>query len=443
MSLESLEKAVERDLGMINCPPKPWKIDDGVIDVAIIGSGMAGTAAAFALMKQGITHISLFEARAEGKEGPWATYARMKTLRSTKVWMGPALSFPGVTFQAWFEAQFGEKAWENLGKIPTLQWMDYLKWYRKILGLPVKHGKELVKIEPEKNGFRLIFSNGEARARKVVLATGREGFGGMKIPAFTKGLAREKWAHTSVEINFSQLKGKKVGVIGGGASGFDAAAVALEHGAKSVDMILRRKTLPSVNKERNLYYPGLFNGYFDLPDEEKWEIYQHAFENGISPPKESLERVKKYPHFRVLLNTPAEKVLHEYDFLILATGFLIDGSQQPELASIMHSILLWKDRGFEGPIGEFPYLGAHLQFLEKKEGAAPFLKNLYCFNYAAILSHSAVSSDIPGISYGAERVAAGIAADFFLEDRAYYFEKFTSYSEPDFELEEYPFFQEQ
>ena len=40
-------------------------------------------------------------------EGPWATTARMETLRSPKQLTGPALGLPALTFRAWYEAQFG------------------------------------------------------------------------------------------------------------------------------------------------------------------------------------------------------------------------------------------------------------------------------------------------------------------------------------------------
>jgi hypothetical protein len=62
----------------------------------------------------------------EGFEGPWATTARMETLRSPKELTGPALGLPSLTFRAWFEAQFGAEAWTAMDKIPRLQWMDYL-----------------------------------------------------------------------------------------------------------------------------------------------------------------------------------------------------------------------------------------------------------------------------------------------------------------------------
>ncbi len=51
---------------------------------------------------------------------------------------------------------------------------------------------------------------------------------------------RRRCGLTSSAIAFDDLKGKVVGVLGAGASAFDAAAAALEHGAKEVHLYSRR-----------------------------------------------------------------------------------------------------------------------------------------------------------------------------------------------------------
>lgn len=35
-----------------------------------------------------------------------------------------------LTFQAFYEAKYGEVAWQQLDKIPKEEWMAYLVWYR-------------------------------------------------------------------------------------------------------------------------------------------------------------------------------------------------------------------------------------------------------------------------------------------------------------------------
>ena len=236
----------------------------------------------------------------------------------------------------------------------------------------------------------------------------------------------------------------KVAVIGGGDSGFDAAAIALDHQAKSADLFIRRKTLPNVNPARELFFLGCYSGYYSLSDQEKWQTYCHVFDKGTTPPRETLERISKYPHFRFHASSDVEKTLHSYDFFILATGLAIDGTMQPELRLFIEDVLLWKDRGFTDhpKLGRFPYLGPHFEFQEKHNGNAPFLRNIHCFNYASTLSHSGLGSEIPPISFGAERLAEGIAADLFLKDREKHFTKFKLYNDPEYRTEEFSFFRD-
>lgn len=80
------------ELAHLNYPPSPWVVPRlNACDVAIIGGGMAGLTAAFALYRQGIFNIQIFDETDKGSEGPWATYARMPILRSGKDLVGPAM----------------------------------------------------------------------------------------------------------------------------------------------------------------------------------------------------------------------------------------------------------------------------------------------------------------------------------------------------------------
>ncbi|WP_199286120.1 FAD/NAD(P)-binding protein [Paracoccus suum] len=184
--LEALNARVARDLALLTLPSQRWVPDvlvDGepLLDVAIIGAGMAGLAAAGALRNIGVA-VRNFDARPRGLEGPWATTARMETLRSPKSLTGPALGIPSLTFRAWFEAQFGLAAWEALDKIPRLQWMDYLRWFRAVMDIDVRNEHRITKIHLRPDHVLLDMETPDGpltlRARHVVLATGRDGLGG-------------------------------------------------------------------------------------------------------------------------------------------------------------------------------------------------------------------------------------------------------------------------
>ena len=104
--LPSLGAKLKRDLALLEIPKQNWvnpiftENKKKVIDVVIVGAGMCGLAAAFALQKVGITNFKILDSNTAGQEGPWITYARMETLRSPKHLSGPALGVPSLTFQA-------------------------------------------------------------------------------------------------------------------------------------------------------------------------------------------------------------------------------------------------------------------------------------------------------------------------------------------------------
>src|SRR3546814_6112502 len=124
---------------MIRRPPRATRTDTLFPYTTLFRSRVA----AAALRRRGLTRIRIVDRSPEGREGPWVTYARMRTLRSPKHLAGPALGIPSLTFRAWFEAQWGEAGWEALDRIPRTPWMDYLGWYRKVLALPVENGLEI------------------------------------------------------------------------------------------------------------------------------------------------------------------------------------------------------------------------------------------------------------------------------------------------------------
>lgn len=256
IGLAALEAQLAQDLDFLEMPSKSWvpaQMHDGapVRDVIVIGAGMCGLAATAKFILTGISNVVAYDAAPEGKEGPWVTFARMQTLRSPKGLTGPSLGLPQLTFRAWFTAQWGVDAWQALDKIPKDQWMDYLVWYRKVLDLPVRNNVRMTAISFVDDLIAIDIEGaetGRVLTRRLVLATGRSGLGGFAVPEFLKGIDRKYWAHSADEIDFAALKGKRVAVIGAGASSMDNAATALEQGAAAVDLLIRRKEMPRINK---------------------------------------------------------------------------------------------------------------------------------------------------------------------------------------------------
>jgi FAD-dependent urate hydroxylase len=464
--LEALEARLAEDLSLLELPAREWVVSkthqgNGVLDVAVIGGGMAGLAAAAALKLLGV-RARIFDRSPRGLEGPWATTARMETLRSPKQLTGPALGLPALTFRAWFEAQFGGAAWQALDKIDRLQWMEYLVWYRRVLALDVHNDHAVEAVLPSREGFVTLRIRAQGRtvdvfARRVVLATGRDGLGGPALPAFVDKLPRDRWAHSSDTLDYGTLAGKRLAVVGGGSSAMDSAATALEAGAASVDMLIRRPDLPRVNKVKGAGNPGLTHGHYSLPDAWKWKI-QHYFDTvQVPPPRGSTLRVSRHPNARFNLacpvlsieNTAGGLVIHTpkgtfgADFLIVSTGFKVDWTARPEFTGFSAHIRTWADRytpppGDEDPVlSNSPDLGPAFEFLEKTPGDCPGLSSIHCFCYPATLSHGAISGDIPAISAGARRLAQGIAALLYRDDVEQHYAAIEAYAEPELHGDEW------
>lgn len=457
--LAALEQRLRQDLEWLEWPAKDWvppRQHEGrpVRDVVVIGAGMCGLAAAAAMKGLGLSNLTVLDRAPAGLEGPWVTYARMETLRSPKQLTGPALGLPALTFRAWYEAQFGRAAWDGLGKIPRTMWMDYLVWYRKALDLPVENGVRLDAVTPQGELLALSVSDAAGSrtilARHLVLATGRDGLGAPWVPAIAHGVDRRFWAHSADDIDFAALKGKRVGVVGAGASAMDNAATALEHGAASLDLFVRRKELPRVNKFTGIGSQGVVHGVAGLPDEWKWRFFDYALKAQTPPPRDSTLRVSRHPQARFHLGSPlislaeqdghlaltTPKGVYELDFLIFATGFSVDLGERPELAAVAPFIRFWKDRyvpeGVQNPeLESAPDLGPSFEFQEKRDGDCPALARIHCFNYPALLSHGKLSGDIPAVSAGADRLARGIARALFVADRESHYRALVAYDTPE------------
>ncbi|MDF2368202.1 NAD(P)-binding domain-containing protein [Sneathiella sp.] len=461
IGLEALDAQIHRELRFLNYPPDNWvkPVAGGggepVLDVAIIGGGMCGMAAAFGFMREGIRNFRVFDAGEDGFEGPWCTTARMKTLRSPKHLTGPNLGLPSLTFQAWYRAKWGDADWNALGYIPTETWMDYLRWYRHILEIPTENNVRLLRIKPEGELLRVYLCGPEGDfdllVRSLVLATGRAAFGGTRLPEVFRNVPANYYAHTEDVIDFNRLSGKRLLVIGGAASAVDSAAAALENGAADVHLLMRAPEIPRLNKFKSTVYAGYFRGFSSLDDETRWRFLHHGLGSRVAAPRLSMLRLKEFDNFHIhtgvdvkdayvkegQVHLAAGQESFAGDFLVLGTGYAIDIRQQPELADFADKVRLWRDC-FTPPedvaneeLGRFPYLGPAFEFLEKEGGTAPYLNRIHLFNAATTLSHAAVSSDIPGVNIGAERLVNALAVQFFKEAAGQHLQNFYDYSDPE------------
>ena len=460
--LARLEAEIARDFERLNQPPANWvpprtdRTGLRVADVAIIGAGMCGLAAAFALRRLGISEIVQIDRAEPGHEGPWVTYARMRTLRSPKHLTGPAQDMANLTFRAWWGAQ--DRDWAALDRIQRADWMAYLTWYRRVTGARVENRTELrgVSFGDESIALSLDSPEGDRKltARRVVLATGREGQAAPRVPAPLAPFYGGQVVHSSDALDPEKIKGRRVAVIGLSASAFDNAAVALELGASHVTLIGRADALPRLNKMKQTVYPGFTHGFPELPDTEKLRWLDHVMQHRIAPPRASVLRLSRDPRLRLVLGaeitaargsgdalaleTPRGTVVADY--VILGTGFGIDLSVLDQVGDFSGDILRWGDRvpDARNEWAEMPYLGSGFEFLPRDGHEETGLRHLHCFTHAAQLSLGNLSNDIPAVSEGADRLARAIAKSLFLEDRDAHWRQLQEYAEPELMGNEWP-----
>ncbi|MGY9054170.1 MAG: NAD(P)-binding domain-containing protein [Alphaproteobacteria bacterium] len=469
-TLAELETDLARDLAMLNYPPAPWvpesvsAVGEPVADVLIAGAGMLGLTVAFALKRQGIGRLRLIDSAPVGHEGPWITYARMETLRSPKHLDGPAMGLPSLTCRAWFEAQWGEAAWAELDKIPRAMWMDYLNWYRHALGFEVENGVTLTAIRHAPHGLDLDLRHADGptetmAARKLVLATGREGQARMRVPAPLAPFMGAGVSHTSQPIDFAALQGQDVAAIGLGASTIDNAAEALEAGARQVTLLVRSSYVPRVNKAKGTVYGGLTHGFPDLSPAWRLKLLDYIASEKVAPPRGSVVRVfKHHANAALWLDASVRSVAREggrlhletkqgallVDHVILGTGFAIDMGTPPELAPYAEAIATHADVLADIATPEqaewldFPLLSPSFQLQEREPGTSPALEHIHCFTYAAAMSHGNVSGDIPQVSDGATRLARGMASDLFRAGLDQHWTKLEAFDDPELFGDEIP-----
>lgn len=439
------------------------------LEALVVGGGLFGQTAAFALHREGVRRVRVVDRAVRGEEGPWATWARMRTLRSPKGLTGPDLGVPSLTYRAWHEARAGDPAaWDALHKIGRVDWRDYLLWLRETVGVGVENGVALAALDP--HGATLLravlrdAASGREEvvyARHAVLASGRDGPGAASVPAFPSlppgadAARRAGVFHSSEAIPFGRFAGGRVAVLGANASAFDNAAEALEAGAAEVVLSCRRPHLPQVNLSRG-FGPGLLRAFPHLDDATRWRFAALLADESSPPPHESVLRCTRHGPARFAIRfgeawrdlapreggggvevVAADGRREGFDAAILATGFATDPARTPALAAFAGRWLTWGERvGAEAAarhpdLARAPYLDAGFALTERAPGACPAVARVRLFGPAAALSHGAVAGDIPGLAVGAPRLAADVARAIYAEEAGRAYERLAAYEEPE------------
>lgn len=466
-ALDQLETEARREMALLNWPARAWtvqrRVDEAIVhDTVVVGGGQNGVAIAFGLAREGVRDVVVQERAAPGAEGPWRTYARMRSLRTPKHLTGPDLGIPSLTPRAWYEARYGTEAWAALGKISRHDWADYLAFVARVTGVRVAHGVDIVDLEPVGRDLVRVHRRradtgaplDPLLARTVVLATGIEGAGRWVTPrVLREGIAPDRRAHTADRIDFAALAGRRVLVVGGGASAFDNAAEALEHGAARATVLVRRAALPLANPNRWMEFSGFLRHFADLDDAARWRFMRRIVEMSQPPPQETWNRCAALPGFSVVTGAGVEAARDEDgeivletpagafrgDFVIAGTGFVSDPRTRPELARLAPHVALWRDRYAPPPgedcaaLAECPYLAPDFSLVRRDADAPEALERIRLYTFAAMPSLGS-SAGISVLKFGVERVVRGITRTLFLEEAGAHYGSLVAYDEPELDM---------
>jgi cation diffusion facilitator CzcD-associated flavoprotein CzcO len=257
-------------------------------------------------------------------------------------------------------------------------------------------------------------------------------------------------------IDFTRLQGRRIGVLGGGASAYDNAATALEHGAASVDLYFRRPQLHRINPHKWTEFAGFLDHFRDLSDEWRWRFMRHILPLNEPPPPETFLRATRYHCFHLHLGRQWDRVdlvdgeiviadengpfPERFDHLLIAIGLKQDLTLRPELAVLEPKIARWRDvysppasERHEG-LAEFPYLGPYFEYTERTPGEAPFLRDIYNFTAAATVSHGPSGASINGMKQAAQRIAAGICRDLFTQSVQAHWADLLTFATPELDV---------
>jgi cation diffusion facilitator CzcD-associated flavoprotein CzcO len=445
--LSELALRARADLDLLSYPAGQWVCPERtpggehVHAVLIVGGGQSGLAISAALRREGVKDVAVVDRSPAGREGVWDTFARMRELRTPKGLNGLDFGCPSLSVQRWYATAYGEDAWQALDRIPRKDWMDYLRWYRETLGLAIENDTEVLDIRPEQGAIGVVTRSASGTvirlARTVVVATGYDGAGRWTVPAFiSDALPPDRYDHTNGPVDFGRLRGRRVAVLGHGASAFDNANAALAAGAH-VDLYFRRARLPRVNPHRFLETAGTMTHFCELPDAVRWAAVCYMQAADQPPPTPTFSAAIAHPRFRlhpgepwtsarmeggeVVVTTPIGEA--RADHLLLGTGATVEIEARPEYTTLAGVVLRWSDR-FEPDacdqnesLGTLPYLDANYAFLAR-DAAQDWVSRVFCFNFASVLSHGPHSTSISGHRHCVPRVVRGVTGRLFADQAA-------------------------
>jgi len=201
------------------------------IDVAVIGAGPYGLSIAAHLSQ---TNLSF---RVFGTPMRSWSHHMPKGMLLKSEGFASSLYDPGSTFTLRHYCQENRLPYADMGSpVPIETFIAYGLEFRNRF-VPMLEETDVTGVRPMDGGFELATADGQtAKTRRVVVATGITCFD--YLPSELAELPRELVTHSSAHSDLRRFSGRKVAVLGAGASALDVAALLYDAGAH-VELIAR------------------------------------------------------------------------------------------------------------------------------------------------------------------------------------------------------------
>lgn len=219
-----IKNAVRQGIAVVDhIAAAPVSTDDDVVDVAIIGAGPAGFAAALRAMEKGLRSVVLEQ---NDIGGTVLQYPRAKIVMTSP-----------VELPLWGPVRLTETRKEAL--------LELWNAVTVKTGMKVRTGEKVTQIDRDDRGFIVTSNGGTVRARHVVLALGRRG-----TPR-KLGVPGESQAKVVYRlIDAASYTNAHVLVVGGGDSAVEAAVGLSSQPGNTVTLSYRKESFSRI-KERN------------------------------------------------------------------------------------------------------------------------------------------------------------------------------------------------
>ena len=317
-----------------------------VVSLLVIGAGPYGVAVAARAIERGIDTLVVGHPM-----GFWTDHMpEGMFLRSGADWH---LDASGVdTFEAFFEDRGLNAA--QIDPVPIAVFREYAAWFQTQKHVSV-HDRLVTRVEHNGDTFVASLDDGtQSAADVVVVAPGVSYF--RQFPEWATRLPEGIGAHTCDLVQFRELAGARVLVIGGRQSAYEWAALLGEHGAERVDIVHRHAT-PSFERVSWRFVDAYLDATISrrgwwrtLSATEQREIAQRFWEVGRLrlewwlTPRLADERIRSWPGTHVVDVSVRESGTVSvalstgnsltFDHLVFATGYQADFARLPYIAEI-------------------------------------------------------------------------------------------------------------